>query len=187
MKPAWDSLAEEYASSDKVVVADVDCTAAGEPLCERFDVQGFPTIKYFNPPDDEGEDYDGERSLEELQKFAKTLGPGCGPDAKENCSAEQLEELEAILAAPEAVRVDELRAIKADIKAKEKEHDELLESLQAQYDASNKALEELKTSYAPRLKLLKLSGTKLPKEELEADDADDDADDEDADAPKDEV
>ena len=45
MKPAWDSLAQEYKNSDKVVVADVDCTAEGKDLCERFGVQGFPTIK----------------------------------------------------------------------------------------------------------------------------------------------
>ena len=60
MKPAWDSVAQTIAqTSDKVLIADVDCTAAGEPLCSRFGVEGFPTIKYFNPPDEEGEDYDG--------------------------------------------------------------------------------------------------------------------------------
>ena len=49
MKPDWDKLAEEYAGSTNVLIADVDCTAAGEPLCERFGIEGFPTIKVFNP------------------------------------------------------------------------------------------------------------------------------------------
>ena len=58
MKPAWDALAEEYETSKTVVIADVDCTKE-RALCERFEIEGFPTIKFFNPPDDEGEDYEG--------------------------------------------------------------------------------------------------------------------------------
>jgi hypothetical protein len=57
MKPDWDSLGETFASSNKVVIADVDCTAGGKSLCEKYGVRGYPTIKYFNPPDVEGEDY----------------------------------------------------------------------------------------------------------------------------------
>ena len=45
MKPDWDTLAEEFSSSSKVVIADVDCTGEGEPLCSRFEVEGFPTLK----------------------------------------------------------------------------------------------------------------------------------------------
>jgi hypothetical protein len=104
MKPAWDSLASEYADSNKVIVADVDCTAAGEPLCERFGIEGFPTIKYFNPPDEDGEVYEGGRDLGDLQEFAKTLGPGCSVASKENCTPEKLAELEAVLETPEASR-----------------------------------------------------------------------------------
>merc|ERR1712087_435520 len=51
-------------------IADVDCTAAGKPLCEKYGVRGYPTIKYFNPPDEEGEDYKGGRTLADLKKFA---------------------------------------------------------------------------------------------------------------------
>ena len=77
MKPDWDSLASEYEGSDKVVIADVDCTAGGKPLCEKFGVKGYPTIKYFNPPDEEGEDYKGARGLADLKKFAASeLGRG---------------------------------------------------------------------------------------------------------------
>ena len=71
MKPTWDKLAEEFNSGSKVLVADVDCTAGGKDLCETYGVQGFPTIKYFNPPDEEGEDYKGARDLP-----APAPGPG---------------------------------------------------------------------------------------------------------------
>ena len=48
MKPDWDSLAETYAGSSSVVIADVDCTTdGGKEACSRFEVRGYPTIKYF--------------------------------------------------------------------------------------------------------------------------------------------
>ena len=70
MKPDWDKLASKYENNAKVVVADVDCTGPGEPLCQRFGIEGFPTIKSFAPPDTEGENYDGDRSYEALDEFA---------------------------------------------------------------------------------------------------------------------
>ena len=64
MKPDWDSLADEFASSQTVLIADVDCTADGKPLCEKYGVKGYPTIKTFAAGDTEGTDYDGGRDLE---------------------------------------------------------------------------------------------------------------------------
>merc|ERR1712070_687380 len=88
-----------------VLIADVDCTAAGKPLCDKYGVRGYPTIKYFNPPDEEGEDYKGGRTLADLQKFAaENLGPGCSVDTLENCSDEQEKELETYIAMPAAER-----------------------------------------------------------------------------------
>jgi hypothetical protein len=159
MKPTWDSLATEYASSPKVLIADVDCTAAGEPLCSRFGIEGFPTIKVFNPPDEQGEDYEGGREFDDLKAFAEQMGPGCSPATKENCSAEQLAELEEVLTIPEERRKEELATLEKDIADKEKVHEALLESLQAQYEASNKALEDAKKAAKPRIKLLKSAGT----------------------------
>jgi hypothetical protein len=161
MKPAWDELAEAFAGADsKVVVADVDCTAEGEPLCERFGIEGFPTIKYFNPPDEDGEDYAGDRDLESLKEFAAGLGPGCAATTREHCSAEQLSELEGVLATPEAERQAELDAIVQKLADQEAAHERLLESLQAQYEQSNTALEAAKKEVAPRVRLLKASGVK---------------------------
>lgn len=166
MKPAWDTLAEEYAGSTNVLIADVDCTAAGEPLCERFGIEGFPTIKVFNPPDEDGEDYEGGRELDELQEFVLTLGPGCSPSTRDNCSADELKQLDETLAMSDADRVAELLSIQEDLTAKEKAHAALLESLQAQFDESNKALEADKKAAKPRIKQLKMAGTKLPETEV---------------------
>ena len=97
MKPDWDALAAEFEGSSKVLIADVDCTGAGETLCQSIGVTGYPTIKSFEPPDTDGVDYEGGRSLEELREHAKSLGFGCSPSNKDACTAEQLVELEKLL------------------------------------------------------------------------------------------
>jgi len=66
MKPDWDSLADEYKDSQTVLIADVDCTAGGQPLCEKYGVKGYPTIKTFRAGDADGEAYEGGRSLDDL-------------------------------------------------------------------------------------------------------------------------
>ena len=138
-----------------MLIADVDCTAAGEEVCQRFGVQGYPTIKSFQPPDEEGEDYEGSRDIEELREFAKGLGPGCTVLNKEFCSEEELAELEEALRTPIETLAAELAEIKAKLKKAEDEHEELEAELERRYDESEEALEELKNSLKPRLKVLK--------------------------------
>jgi len=75
MKPDWDKLSNEFKASDDVVVADVDCTADGKPLCDKYGVSGYPTIKTFKSKDSKGEDYSGGRTLGQLRKHAQKLGP----------------------------------------------------------------------------------------------------------------
>ena len=69
MKPAWDQLGDEYASSSSVVIADVDCTVE-QDLCSDYDVKGYPTIKYFTAETDpKGADYSGGRDFDGLKQF----------------------------------------------------------------------------------------------------------------------
>ena len=93
MKPDWDRLADEYVDSKTVVIGDVDCTAGGKPLCEKYGVKGYPTIKTFSSTDTEGTAYEGGRSYDDLKKHAETLGPSCSVDHKDLCSAEELTSL----------------------------------------------------------------------------------------------
>jgi len=68
----------EFKDSPTALIADVDCTAAGESLCTKHEVGGYPTIKYGDP--DDLKDYQGGRSYEDFKKFAEeNLGPTCGP------------------------------------------------------------------------------------------------------------
>jgi hypothetical protein len=163
MKPDWDALGTEYKDHPKVVIADVDCTAGGKPLCDKYGVRGYPTIKYFNPPDEEGEDYKGGRDLAALKKFASTeLGPGCSVDAMENCDAKQKEELEKYIAMPAEERDSKLAELKKALADGEEEHNALLKQLQATFKESQEKLEKLKEDAAPQIKLLK-AATPTPK------------------------
>jgi len=161
MKPDWDSLGSDYADSKTVIIGDVDCTAAGKPLCDKYGVRGYPTIKYFNPPDEDGEDYKGGRDLPALKKFVESeLGPGCSADTKENCSAEQLTELQKYIDMPAKEREDKLTSMKDALKKAEDDHNELLKGLQEQFKNSQDALEKLKEDSAPTIKMLKAATPK---------------------------
>jgi len=90
MKPDWDKLGEKYAGSKSVVIADVDCTSdEGKPVCQDYDVTGYPTLKYFLKG--EKHDYQGGRAFEQLESFVeKELTAVCSiEDLEESCSEKE--------------------------------------------------------------------------------------------------
>ena len=50
-----------------MVIADVDCTADGQSLCQAKGVSGYPTIKYY--VDGEENAYQGGRDFDALKSF----------------------------------------------------------------------------------------------------------------------
>jgi len=117
MKPAWDKLAKEFANSKTVTVADVDCTAAGQPVCEKMGVKGYPTIKYFLADNRKPFDYSGGREFGDLKKFtAKTFKAGCDVDTGDDCSEEQ----KTNIAKCKPMKLDELKKMVEDSEAEEK-------------------------------------------------------------------
>jgi hypothetical protein len=138
MKPAWDKLMTEFADNKEVLIADVDCTAAGKPLCDEVGVQGFPTIKHGDP--NNMEDYQGGRDFDALSKFAKeNLGPSCGPDHMDLCDAAKKKQIEEFLAMPIADLKAKVKEGEDSMAGAEKELEELLKSLQKQYEEGTKA------------------------------------------------
>ena len=92
MKPDWDKLTEMFADSPTQLVADVDCTTEGKPLCESNGVKGYPTIKYGDPS--ALEDYKGGRDYDSLEKFAtENLKPLCSPKNFDLCDDEKKAEI----------------------------------------------------------------------------------------------
>jgi len=156
MKPDWDELGETFENSKKVLIGDVDCTTdGGKPLCEKYGIDGYPTIKYFNPPDTDGEVYEGERDLQTLKKFAKKLGPACTVGSLNKCSKKQKEALQPYLETPREELVAKMDEMKGRISSMQASHDALLKDIQAKFDMSEKALKQLKADLEPSIKLIK--------------------------------
>ena len=74
----------DFAGSSSQLIADVDCTAEGKPLCDAAGVRGYPTIKWGDPAD--LQDYQGGRTYDDLKKFAdENLKPMCSPKNIDLC------------------------------------------------------------------------------------------------------
>ena len=134
MKPAWDSLMSDFADSESVLVADVDCIEDGKALCEKVGVKGFPTIKYGDP--DDLQDYTGSRDHPELHAFTEGLQPGCVVETLENCSDEHKKILEEL----KQKKIEDLRII---VLAEAKEREQTHTDFKAEVDKLQKAFEEL--------------------------------------------
>lgn len=150
MKPDWDKLAETYKDSDVVTVADVDCTAAGEKVCSRVGVEGYPTIKYWleggNP---KGKDYQGGRSFDALDGFTKkTFQKPCDVKTQEHCSEEQKKFIDGMKGKDAQAEFDAKTKELADAKANR-------QKLETEFKAANK---ERKKNEAEIQKTLGLLG-----------------------------
>lgn len=64
----WEVLASSFETSKDVVIAKVDADAHKE-LGSRFDVHGYPTLKWFPKGETTPEEYEGGRDLESLSAF----------------------------------------------------------------------------------------------------------------------
>eukprot|EP00750_Incisomonas_marina_P029299 INCI7113.1.p4 GENE.INCI7113.1~~INCI7113.1.p4 ORF type:complete len:139 (-),score=33.63 INCI7113.1:1422-1838(-) len=85
MKPAFDQLAGDYEGHPSVLIADVDCTADGQSLCQAQGVSGYPTIKYF--VEGKEEKYQGGRDYDALKAFVvDTLEPKCSVEEQDGCT-----------------------------------------------------------------------------------------------------
>jgi len=188
MKADWDTLMGEFKDSTTVLVADVDCTADGQSLCQEVGVQGYPTIKHGDPSD--LQDYQGGRSLDALRSFAKeSLGPQCGPKYLDLCddakkaeiakfSSMSSDELDAFI----KIGKDALEKLETDFKAfvgtldkqmeavSPDEKDALLQRLRKEYkeksDEKDAAVAEVKASGLGLAKAVKASASTSDKSEL---------------------
>ena len=169
MKPAWDALMADYKDHPTKLVADVDCTAAGKPLCDANGVKGFPTIKYGDPADLQS--YEGGRDEKALKAFAETkLVAMCSVKNQDLCSEEKKAEIAKFMAMSvgdleKAIdeQEEQLKTIEADFKKS-------VEGLQKLYEGYTKEKEEkmaaLKDSGLGLMKSVKAAKAKAAKDEL---------------------
>jgi len=149
MKPAWDKLMKIYAGHASALVADVDCTAAGKPLCDSNGVKGFPTIKFGNPG--ALEDFKGGRDFDALKKFAdENLKPMCSPANLDLCDDEKKSEIEELMKFSEAELDAKIAEGDSKVADAETFFKSEVEKLQANYQKlmsdKDEAIEEVKNS-----------------------------------------
>jgi len=169
MKPDWDALMEEYKGHESKLIADVDCTAAGKPLCDANGVKGFPTIKYGDPSD--LQDYKGGRDLKSLKKHAEEkLVPMCSPAKLELCDDEKKAQIQKFQAMSAADLEKLIEAESAKIKEAEKTFEEEVKKLQSTYEGLQKAkeaaIEEVNGAGLGIMKAVKAAAGKSKKDEL---------------------
>jgi len=168
MKPAWDKLMTAFKDHTSTLIADVDCTAAGKPLCTDHGVRGFPTIKYGDPSN--LETYEGGRDFAALEKFAKGLKPSCSPKNIDLCEPEQKAKIEEFMALADADLDAKIAEKDAEIAAAEKYFTDEVDKLQKAYtglsEDKEKKLEEIKGSGLGLMKAVKANAEKSKKAEL---------------------
>ena len=163
MKPDWDKLMKEFADSDTALIADVDCTTEGKPLCEANGVRGYPTIKWGDTA--ALEDYQGGRDLKSLKKFAEeNLKPMCSPSNLDLCDADKKAEIGKFMDMDDAA-LDKLVKEKEDEMATaEEEFKTFVEGLQSSYQEAMKkkddALDAIKDSGLGLMKAVKVAKKK---------------------------
>jgi len=158
MKPDWDKLMAQFAGSATQLVADVDCTAEGKPLCDANGVKGYPTIKWGDPS--ALEDYKGGRDLKTLQKFAEeNLKPICSPANIDLCDADKKAEIDKFSSMSDADLAAEIAAKEKLIEDAEANFKDEVSKLQATYqalmEAKEKTAEDVKASGLGLMKAVK--------------------------------
>mmetsp|Transcript_21112 Transcript_21112/g.29825 ORF Transcript_21112/g.29825 Transcript_21112/m.29825 type:complete len:172 (+) Transcript_21112:192-707(+) len=171
MKPDWDKLMDAFADSPTQLVADVDCTTEGKPLCEAQGIRGYPTIKWGDPS--ALEDYQGGRDFDSLKKFAdENLKPICSPSNIDLCDDEKKAEIEKIQAMSDEDLDKAIAEKDAEMAKAEEDFKTFVEGLQASYQEGmqkkDDKVAEIKASGLGLMKAVKASKGKgkEKKEEL---------------------
>ncbi|GMH89640.1 hypothetical protein TrVE_jg9234 [Triparma verrucosa] len=163
LKPDWDKLMDAFDGHKTALIADVDCTAEGKPLCEANGVQGFPTLKWGDPASLEA--YEGARSYDALKKFSdENLKPICSPSNIDLCDADKKAEiakftamsdkdLDAAIEAQEKKITDAETLFKDEVKNLQKTYEGLKE-------AQDKTIAEVKSSGLGLMKAVKTQKAK---------------------------
>lgn len=146
---------DAFADSPSALVADVDCTTGGKPLCDANGVRGYPTLKWGDPAS--LEDYKGGRDYASLEKFAQeNLKPICSPTNVDLCDADKKAEIEKFM----AMTADELDAL---IKEKDKLLEEAEENFKTAVNELQENYQKLQTAKDETLEAVKNSGLGLMK------------------------
>lgn len=169
MAPDWEKLAAEWEGHASGLIAEVDCTTEGKPLCDANGVKGFPTLKYGDPT--ALDDFQGGRDYNALSTFAKdNLKPMCSPSNLDLCDDDKKAEIAALMSKSDA-ELDELVSAEeqkledaeADFRA---EVQKLQDTYQGLMEAKDKKIAEVKAAGLGLMKSVKAAKAKGGHSEL---------------------
>lgn len=144
----------EFKDHKTILVGDADCDGKAKSLCEKFKVEGFPTLKSGSP--DSMEDYQGDRKFEDLKAHAAALKPTCSPSNPDACAPEDKVALLKMLEVSKEELEKLVNAAAEKNKATEKIFEEEVDALQKSYDAAEKKKTDAVAAVnTPELKLAK--------------------------------
>jgi hypothetical protein len=169
MAPDWLKLSEEWSKDAVGMVAEIDCTTEGKPLCDANGVKGFPTLKYGDPAD--LTDYQGGRTYADLAKFATgNLKPTCSVANIELCDAATKKSIGDMMALSTEAIDAKITTEEAKLEKAEEDFKEAVAGLQETYkklmEDKDATLAAVKESGLGLLKSVKASKAKAGKDEL---------------------
>ena len=141
------------------IIAEVDCTAEEtQHLCNRFDVQAYPTLKFVQAGDASMQAYEGENSYDALYAFAtQSVKPACVPANRGACDQQQLEFIDSMLAMSAMERRAEYERLAGPLKEEEAKLatlNEKLEKLEDKVEEQEDLVDKLKASIGAKLRLV---------------------------------
>lgn len=132
LAPDWERLAEDWSGNDVGLVAEIDCTGAGKPLCDANGIRGFPTLKWGDPAG--LVEYEGSRTFDDLQEFAKEhLKPICSAQTMELCDGDKRTRLEWYMELSIEQLEQSIQEEEEKFNTAEKEFQDAVTKLQAEY------------------------------------------------------
>jgi Thioredoxin len=169
MAPDWEKLADQFSGHAVGLVAEVDCTTEGKPLCDNNGVRGFPTLKYGDPAN--LEDYEGSRSYDDLLKFAEeNLKPVCSASNLDLCDAEKKAQIEEYMKLSEEELKKTIEEEEKKLEGAETSFQEGVARLQAEYqkmsEEKDAAVAAVKASGLNFMKSVLAAKSKATKDEL---------------------
>ena len=169
LKPDWDKLMDAFAGSKTQLVADVDCTAEGKPLCDANGVRGYPTLKWGDPS--ALEDYKGAREYSALKSFAEeNLKPICSPVNIDLCDDAKKAEITKFMAMPDSELDAAIAAKEAELETAESNFKDEVQKLQEAYQKlmtdKDATIEKVKASGLGLMKAVKGSKKNKGSDEL---------------------
>ncbi|KAE8703585.1 putative protein disulfide-isomerase A6 [Hibiscus syriacus] len=111
LAPTYEKVATAFKSEENVVIANLDADKYKD-LAEKNGISGFPTLKFFPKGNKAGEDYEGDRDLDDFVTF---INEKCGTsrDAKGQLTSKAgiLSSLDALVKEFAAAIADEKKTV----------------------------------------------------------------------------